>query len=137
MFVSSSRDSNTIVPPCPADLSVDLPPSPVNGDDADGPSTSAGAPSSGTALSQAQSDRLLAVCREYSALFKECQEKYHELIYATAEKVLRNSQASQLKQLKQQLEKKTSDVMRQLNVARRAEVKTLAMKHKDRDELVR
>lgn len=121
-----------MVPPCPSDLCVDVSPAPVNGEDAEAASTSA----SGS-LSRVQSERLLAVCREYSALYKECQEKYHELIYTTAEKVLRNSQASQLKQLKQQLEKKTTDVMRQLNVARRAEVKTLAMKHKDRDELVR
>lgn len=123
-----------MVPPCPTDLSVDVLPEPVNGEDGDSASTSTNAAG---ALSRVQSERLLGVCREYSALYKECQEKYHELIYATAEKVMRNSQASQLKQLKQQLEKKTTDVMRQLNVARRAEVKTLAMKHKDRDELVR
>lgn len=115
-----------------------MPPPPVNGgDDSADLAASTSTQSTATTLTRVQSERLLGVCREYSGLFKECQEKYHELIYATAEKVLRNSQASQLKQLKLQLEKKTTDVMRQLNVARRAEVKELATKHKDRDELVR
>lgn len=50
---------------------------------------------------------------------------------------MRNSQTSQMKQLKTMLEKETNDVMRQLNVVRRDEVKNLALKHKDRDELVR
>lgn len=80
---------------------------------------------------------MATVCREYSALYMDCQEKYHELIYGMAEKLLRASQANQVKQLKTQLEKETNDVMRQLNVARRTEVKALAVRHKDRDELVR
>lgn len=42
-----------------------------------------------------------------------------------------------MKQLKTQLEKETGDVMRQLNLTRRNEVKALALVHKDRDELVR
>lgn len=36
-----------------------------------------------------------------------------------------------------QLERETSDVMRRLQAARRGEVKALAKKHRDRDELVR
>lgn len=77
------------------------------------------------------------MCREFTNSYQEIQEKYHEVIYITAEKVLRTSQANQLKQLKTLLEKETNDVMRQLNLARRNEVKALALVHKDRDELVR
>lgn len=77
------------------------------------------------------------MCREFSSAYQEIQEKYHEIIYSTAEKVMRNSQTSQMKQLKTMLEKETNDVMRQLNLVRRDEVKNLALKHKDRDELVR
>lgn len=77
------------------------------------------------------------MCREFTNSYQECQEKYHELIYSTADKVLRSSQANQMKQLKTQLEKETGDVMRQLNLTRRSEVKALALVHKDRDELVR
>lgn len=90
-----------------------------------------------TGITRTQSERLLAVCREFTNSYQECHEKYHESIYSTAEKVLRTSQANQLKQLKTHLEKETSDVMRQLNLARRNEVKALALVHKDRDELVR
>lgn len=88
-------------------------------------------------VTRSQSERLILVCREFSTAYQEIQEKYHEIIYSTAEKVLRNSQTSQMKQLKTMLEKETSDVMRQLNLVRRDEVKNLALKHKDRDELVR
>lgn len=42
-----------------------------------------------------------------------------------------------MKQLKTCLEKETSDVMRQLNLVRRSEVKALSLVHRDRDELVR
>lgn len=88
-------------------------------------------------VTRSQSERLLAVCREFSSSYRELQEKYHDAIYSTADKAMRSSQSNQLKQLKTMLEKETSDVMRQLNLARRNEVKNLALVHKDRDELVR
>lgn len=121
MFLSSLRDVGVSVPPCPSDL----------GEASDGDS------SDRSGVTRSQSERLLAVCREFSSSYRELQEKYHEIIYSMAEKVLRNSQSNQLKQLKTMLEKETSDVMRQLNLARRNEVKNLALVHKDRDELVR
>lgn len=93
--------------------------------------------SGSTGLPRNQSERLIPICREYTNAYQELQEKYHEIIYSTAEKVLRNSQANQIKQLKTCLEKETNDVMRQLNLTRRNEVKALASVHKDRDELVR
>lgn len=84
-----------------------------------------------------QTERLLVVCREFSSAYQEVHERYHESIYNMADKVLRASQSNQMKLLKTQLEKETNDVMRQLNLARRNEVKALALVHKDRDELVR
>lgn len=99
--------------------------------------TSDGDSSDRPSVTRSQSERLILVCREFSSAYQEIQEKYHEIIYSTAEKVMRNSQTSQMKQLKTMLEKETSDVMRQLNLVRRDEVKNLALKHKDRDELVR
>lgn len=116
-----SRDVAVPVPPCPAELGEGS-----DGDTSDRPG-----------VTRSHSERLMAVCRDFSTSCQEVQEKYHEMIYCTAEKVLRNSQANQLKQLKTMLEKETNDVMRQLNLARRNEVKDLALKHKDRDELVR
>lgn len=111
------------VPPCPNDLTESA------------ETTDAGGERSG--MPRSQSERLIPVCRDFSNSYQELQEKYHEIIYSTAEKVLRNSQANQMKQLKTCLEKETSDVMRQLNVMRRNDVKSLSSVHRDRDELVR
>lgn len=116
------RDLSASVPPCPSDL-TETP-------EGDGNERPAG-------VTRSQSERLIPVCRDFSSAYQELQEKYHDIIYSTAEKVLRNSQANQMKQLKTFLEKETNDVMRHLNVTRRNEVKTLASIHKDRDELVR
>ncbi|XP_017046169.1 1-phosphatidylinositol 4,5-bisphosphate phosphodiesterase classes I and II isoform X2 [Drosophila ficusphila] len=84
-----------------------------------------------------QETRLRSACREYTSQYRELQEKYHEAIYAAAEKVLKTSQAGQTKQLKASLDKVTGEVMHQLQEARRNEVKNLATVHRDRDELVR
>lgn len=109
------------VPPCPADLGESS-----DGDTSERPS-----------VQRSQSERLIPVCREFTLSYKDLQEKYHELIYTTADKVMRNSQANQMKQLKTTLEKETNEVMRQLNILRRNEVKNLSFVHRDRDELVR
>lgn len=121
VVVRFHRDMSLAVPPCPADLGETS-----DGDAGDRPG-----------VTRSQSERLIAVCREFTSSYKEVQEKYHELIYSTADKVMRNSQANQMKQLKTTLEKETNDVMRQLNVVRRNEVKNLSLVHRDRDELVR
>lgn len=120
-FCLGYRDVVVPIPPCPSDL----------GEASDGDS------SDRSGVTRSQSERLLAVCREFSSSYRELQEKYHDAIYSTADKAMRSSQSNQLKQLKTMLEKETSDVMRQLNLARRNEVKNLALVHKDRDELVR
>lgn len=114
------RDLAATVPPCPNDLTE-----------------SAETDSGERSVTRTQSERLIPVCRDFSNTYQELQEKYHEIIYSTAEKVLRTSQANQMKQLKTILEKETGDVMRQLNIMRRNEVKTLSLVHRDRDELVR
>lgn len=116
------------MPPCPNDLTEIAETTDSSG---------GGGGERPSALPRSQSERLIPVCRDFSNTYQELQEKYHEIIYSTAEKVLRNSQANQMKQLKTCLEKETSDVMRQLNVMRRNEVKSLSLVHRDRDELVR
>lgn len=111
-----------IVPPCPSTLTQ-----------TDSETGGYNSP----ALSAAQSERLFNNCKDFLNQYSEVQQKYYDVIYSTAEKVLRNAQANQMKRLRLQLEKETSDVMRQLQLARRNEVKALAQVHKDRDELVR
>lgn len=110
------------MPPCATDLTES-----IEGDSSERPA----------GVTRSQSERLIPVCRDFTSAYQELQEKYHEIIYSTADKVLRNSQANQMKQLKTCLEKETSDVMRQLNLVRRSEVKALSLVHRDRDELVR
>ncbi|XP_031353442.1 1-phosphatidylinositol 4,5-bisphosphate phosphodiesterase classes I and II isoform X2 [Photinus pyralis] len=104
---------------------------------ADGPESSANAEPERPTLPRSTSERLLAANREFVTQEKELREKYHEIIYSIAEKVMRTSQANQFKLLKVQLERDTSDLMRRLQADRREEVKALAKKHRDRDELVR
>jgi len=118
------------VPPCPLDLGDSSEESAGAGE----LSEEAGASSS---LEGTQDSRLRYACREYTSQYRELQEKYHEAIYTAAEKVLKNSQTSQMKQLKASLDKVTGEVMHQLQEARRNEVKNLATVHRDRDELVR
>lgn len=90
-----------------------------------------------TTESNSQSDRLAAVCREHSNSYRDLLEKYHDTIYNLAEEILRKSQERQTKQLKTLLERETSDVMRQLQLSRKNEVKQLVINHKDKDELER
>ncbi|KAJ6598540.1 1-phosphatidylinositol 4,5-bisphosphate phosphodiesterase classes I and II, partial [Pseudolycoriella hygida] len=66
---SKNIDVNVPIPPCPSDLSEAS-----DGDCSDRPS-----------VTRSQSERLIIVCREFSSAYQEIQEKYHEIIYSTAE----------------------------------------------------
>ncbi|XP_067009832.2 1-phosphatidylinositol 4,5-bisphosphate phosphodiesterase classes I and II [Anabrus simplex] len=88
-------------------------------------------------LPRSQSERLLAVCKEHVTQERELQEKYHEMVFSTVEKLMRSSQSNQLKMLRALLERETADVMRKLQAMRREEVKQLSKIHKDKDEMVR
>lgn len=120
IFFGLCRDLAVTVPPCPNDLTE-----------------STETESGDRSVPRSQSERLISVCRDFSNTYQELQEKYHELIYSTAEKVLRTSQANQMKQLKTISEKETRIVMDHLNITRRTEVKALSLIHRDRDELER
>ncbi|KAL5279626.1 PLCB2 family protein [Megaselia abdita] len=117
---SKNLESTIEVPPCAVDL---------------GESSEDSNDKSNTLRSN--SERLLAVCREHSRSFRELQEKYHEQIYSSADKVMKASQATKNKQLKASYERVTHEVMQQLETARRNEVKILVSKYKDKDELER
>lgn len=51
-------------------------------------------------LPRSHSERLLAVNREFVLQERELREKYHDVIYNTAEKVMRMSQNNQKKALR-------------------------------------
>ncbi|XP_039949093.1 1-phosphatidylinositol 4,5-bisphosphate phosphodiesterase classes I and II isoform X2 [Bactrocera neohumeralis] len=126
---NKNLDTGVEVPPCFPDIGD------LNEDCVDGATSSGG--ESPALVTRSQQERLLASCRDYSTQYRDIQEKYYEIIYALADKVLRNSQANQMKQLKASLDRVTSEVMHQLQEARRTEVKNLSSVHRDRDELVR
>lgn len=88
-------------------------------------------------LPRSQSERLLAVCKEHIQQERELQEKYHESVFSTLEKIMKSSQSNQLKTLKNMLDRETADVMRKLQSKRHEEVKNLAKNHKDKAELDR
>nr|CAH7747170.1 unnamed protein product [Callosobruchus chinensis] len=88
-------------------------------------------------IPRSTSERLLAINREFVHQEKELREKYHEMIYNAAEKVLRASQNNQLKTLKDQFEKDTSELMKKLQADHREEVKALAKKHRNREQFTR
>lgn len=78
------------------------------------------APSKG--LPRSQSERLLAVCKDHVLQERELQEKYHESMFSTVEKVMKVSQSNQLKTLQSIYERETADVKRKLQAMRHEEV---------------
>ncbi|XP_025835064.1 1-phosphatidylinositol 4,5-bisphosphate phosphodiesterase classes I and II-like [Agrilus planipennis] len=88
-------------------------------------------------LLRSKPEKLLEITKEYVLQEKELREKYHEIIFNTAERIMKTSQSEQLKALKNQMERETSELMKKLQADRREEVKSLAKKHRDRDEFIR
>ncbi|XP_072396815.1 1-phosphatidylinositol 4,5-bisphosphate phosphodiesterase classes I and II isoform X2 [Diabrotica undecimpunctata] len=102
----------------------------------DGPETSGGEAEK-PSIPRSHSERLLAINKEFVTQEKELREKYHEAIYNVAEKVMKTSQSNQIKTLKEQFEKETSELMRKLQADHREEVKALAKKHRNREQFTR
>lgn len=96
---SKNIDVPMQIPPCPMDLTEtsDVESSTTTGGGIGVVGVAAGEK---PPVTRSQSERLLMVCREYSASYREIQEKYHEMIYSTADKLLRTSQTNQMKQLR-------------------------------------
>ncbi|XP_062547910.1 1-phosphatidylinositol 4,5-bisphosphate phosphodiesterase classes I and II isoform X1 [Armigeres subalbatus] len=105
-----------------ADMSIRIPPCITDADSCD---------------NSAHAERMKQICRDHASSYQEVLEKYHEVIYNLAEDLLKQSQENQMKLLKAQHERETSEVMRQLQLSRKNEVKQLAQVHKDKDELER
>ncbi|CAG9858633.1 unnamed protein product [Phyllotreta striolata] len=88
-------------------------------------------------LPRSHSERLLAMNKEFVTQEKELREKYHEVIYSLAEKLMRTSQLNQIKTLKEQQEKETNELMKKLQTDHREEVKALKEKHRNREQFTR
>lgn len=65
----------------------------------DGPESS-GTDMEKPTIPRSRSERLLAINKEFVTQEKELREKYHEVIFSTAEKVMKTSQTGQIKSLK-------------------------------------
>ncbi|XP_063236016.1 1-phosphatidylinositol 4,5-bisphosphate phosphodiesterase classes I and II [Bacillus rossius redtenbacheri] len=106
-------------------------------DDSASESVEGEAPPARPGLPRSQSGRLLAACKEHVLQEKELQEKYHDMIFSSVEKLMKLSQSSQLKTLQAELHREKEDMMRRLQAMRRDEIKTRSKVHRDRDEMVR
>lgn len=73
-------------------------------------------------IPRSQSERLIAVCKEHVQQERELQEKYHESMFSTVDKVMKSSQSTQLKTLQSLYERETADVKRKLQAMRHDEV---------------
>ncbi|KAF4532691.1 hypothetical protein B566_EDAN002927 [Ephemera danica] len=103
----------------------------------DGETEPKGASQIPPSLPRSSTERLLLLSRDHTTQERELQERYHETVFSTLEKVMRTSQAAQLKALQTLVERETAEVMRKLETVRRDEVKALSKIHKDKDEMVR
>ncbi|XP_044748447.1 1-phosphatidylinositol 4,5-bisphosphate phosphodiesterase classes I and II isoform X2 [Coccinella septempunctata] len=90
-----------------------------------------------TSLPRSQSERLLAINKDYMLQERELREKYHEIIFNTLEKVMKVSQSNQVKLLKEQYQRDTTELMRKLQADHREEVKALARKHLNKEQFTR
>ena len=73
-------------------------------------------------LPRSQSERLLSVCKEHLSQERELQEKYHESMFQTVDKVMKMSQSAQLKTLQMLYERETADIKKKLQAQRHDEV---------------
>ncbi|XP_045479172.1 1-phosphatidylinositol 4,5-bisphosphate phosphodiesterase classes I and II isoform X2 [Harmonia axyridis] len=89
------------------------------------------------ALPRSQSERLLAINKDYMLQERELREKYHEIISNTIEKVMKVSQSNQVKILKEQYQRDTTELMRKLDAYHREEIKALARKHLNKEQFTR
>ncbi|XP_015521246.2 1-phosphatidylinositol 4,5-bisphosphate phosphodiesterase classes I and II [Neodiprion pinetum] len=88
-------------------------------------------------LPRSQSERLLAVCKEHVLQERELQEKYHDSLFATLEKIMKVSQSNQLKLLKENRQREREEALKKLQATRQDQVKQLAKLHRDKGELDR
>lgn len=101
------------------------------------PCTSTNNPGETLGLPRSISERLLSIDQELVVREKQLREKYHDLIFETLDKVLRISQTNQVKMLKDQYQKRTTELMRKLQADHREEVKALAKIHRNREQFTR
>ncbi|KAK0178807.1 hypothetical protein PV327_007657 [Microctonus hyperodae] len=88
-------------------------------------------------LPRSQSERLLNICKEHVLEERDLQEKYHDIVFETVQKIMETSQSKQLSNLEGIYDKETAHVLRVLQDMRQRDVKRLAKRRKKKAELER
>ncbi|XP_047509038.1 1-phosphatidylinositol 4,5-bisphosphate phosphodiesterase classes I and II isoform X2 [Pieris napi] len=76
-------------------------------------------------------------CAGGAEIERSMRLQYHNTIFATLEKMLRNEHLQQMKDLTERLESKKKEVLNRLATSRKEDVKALAKANRDKDEILR
>lgn len=79
----------------------------------------------------------MELCKAHAKAELDLHLKYHPMLYDTLESLANNSKETQLKVLDNIHEKEVTDLKKKLDTQNREEMKNLAKKHKDKNELAR
>ena len=80
---------------------------------------------------------MVDLCRAQYKAELDVNMKYHPLIYDTLDGLTSNSLEQQMKVLDSIHDKEVTELKKKLDAQNREEMKTLAKKHKDKNELAR
>ena len=88
-------------------------------------------------LKKQQGESLINLCKEQLQTLMEVQQKQLPMLYDTLESLVSTSLTSQLKKLDDIHDREVNELKKKLDAANREEMKQLAKKHKDKNELAR
>ena len=88
-------------------------------------------------LKKSQTTKLVQLCKDQYQSDLDLQLKYHPLLYDTLESLITTSYNNQLQKLDDLHAKEVLELKKKLDAQNREEMKALAKKHKDKNELAR
>ena len=88
-------------------------------------------------LKKEQTSKLASLCKEQYQAQLDLQLKYHPLLYDTLDTLVMNAYTSQLHKLDDLHDKEVLELKKKLDAQNREEMKALAKKHKEKNELAR
>lgn len=88
-------------------------------------------------LKKAQAAKMVQLCKDQYQIEYDLQVKYHPLLYDTLESTIAGCHNSQLNKLDELHDKEVLELKKKLDNQNREEMKALAKKHKDKNELAR
>jgi hypothetical protein len=88
-------------------------------------------------LKKNQAAKMVQLCKEQYQSELDLHLKYHPLLYDTLETIISTSYTNQLSRLDEVHDKEVGELKKKLDIQNREEMKVLAKKHKDKNELAR